>query len=109
VSKRNNDADALAALAEVANQYQVLAALSDEIRARRDFLAVGCYRRGIPLRQIAKAAGVHYTRIRQLTGAATDAAATNRLKLAKKGRMDPGGRPPRSPRPQVRDVIASTG
>jgi hypothetical protein len=67
VSKHNHNDEALDDLATAANQYQVVAGLADELRARRDFLVIACYRRGIPLRRIADAAGVHYTRIRQLT------------------------------------------
>lgn len=35
-------------------------------RTRRDFLIVAAYRRGISIRVIADAAGVHFTRVAQL-------------------------------------------
>ena len=36
------------------------------LRARRDFLVVAAYRRGIPVRHIAKAAGITSARVSQL-------------------------------------------
>jgi hypothetical protein len=54
-----------------------LALAIDELTARRDFLIIALYRRGVPLRQIARSAGLHYTRIRQLAAAAQEVEATS--------------------------------
>ena len=39
---------------------------ADRARVGRDFFIVAAWRKGVPVGRIAKAAGVHYTRVRQL-------------------------------------------
>ena len=61
------DTRALERLVASAAEHRKTAHELERIRSRRDFLIVACYRRGISLRVIADAAGVHYTRVRQIT------------------------------------------
>lgn len=82
MSKNGGVVESLGQLADAANRYQVVDALADELRARRDFLVIACYRAGVPVRQIAKAAGVHYSRVQQLTRDAADAAEGQGLRPA---------------------------
>lgn len=44
----------------------------NRLRSRRDLLILAAYRRDISYRQIARAAGVHYTRVSQLVADATE-------------------------------------
>lgn len=74
------DVRALEQLAKTRDQIGQLSDELERIRARRDFLIVAAYRRGISLRVIGQAAGVHHTRVRQLGKEADDVAKANNLK-----------------------------
>lgn len=60
------DLAALAKLEAIRDEWERLREEMQRLRARRDFLIVAAYRAGIPHRRIAKAAGVHWTRVGQL-------------------------------------------
>lgn len=82
-----NDQKALADLTQLAAAHKEAQAIASALRARRDFQVVACYRRGISLRKIAAAAGLHFTRVRQLALDAADVAEAAHLKaINRKGK-----------------------
>jgi hypothetical protein len=71
MAPRRSEAGLLAELEAIAAKHRALADELQKIQSRRDFLIVALYRRGSSLRKIAAAAGLHYTRVRQLARAAS--------------------------------------
>lgn len=63
----DEDPKILRELAAAGAEHRRYAAAMERARARRDALIVKARAAGCSLRQIAKAAGVHYTRVRQIT------------------------------------------
>lgn len=73
------DLDALTRLRAAASAYNRAAAEAHRLRSRRDFLIVAAFRRGISIRVIAEAAGVHFSRVGQLVMEARRVATENDL------------------------------
>jgi len=94
-SKRpKTDRELLAELEGVAARIAAMSESLADATARRDFLIVALQRRGLSLRQIGAAAGVHHTRVRQLSRDAATAAKDAGLR-----RMHPKGKRGRPPEP----------
>lgn len=84
------DRAALERLEAIRVDWERRTAEMQRLRARRDFLIVAAYRRGIPFRRIADAAGVHYTRVAQLVADAAQVAEdTGLTPITRKGNKRP--------------------
>lgn len=59
-------------LRELSRQLEFHRQAADRYRVGRDFFIVAAWRLGVPIGKIAKAAGVHYTRVRQLVDASEE-------------------------------------
>jgi hypothetical protein len=63
---RRSDAALLAELEAIAARRKAILQELAGIHRRRDLVMIALYRRGCSLRKIAAAAGIHYTRVRQI-------------------------------------------